>query len=104
MPFDLHQHEKLPFSDEQDETITYVERVTLNEAQAIEEMANQLGIGVDDIDIEPVWMVWTEESSGGRNEFGLEFPCWVLCEEGTPSAVPFWREPSRTIGGGKSRR
>lgn len=97
----LHGHLKLIFWDFNDDGTIYLERLTVSETEAIERMAEDMGVGTDEIGVESIWMRWIETEHGSVIE-GLEPPCWVVCPEYADASIPFWRVSSPKIGGGKS--
>ena len=97
----LHGHEKLIFWDHRDDGTIYLERVTVNENEAVEMMAGDLDVGTDEVGVEPIWMRWATETDEPSYD-ALELPCWAVCAETDSDSIPFWRVAPPKSGGGKA--
>lgn len=92
---DLHDCEKLVFSDWSEE-ISYLERVTISDQdEARAYLADELAIPAEDLDLRPIHMRWGTPEPGEtwKTPDGFEYDGgWSECKADHPDAVPFWKE------------
>lgn len=92
---DLHGCERMIFSDWSEEP-SYLERVSItDQAEARAFMADELCLGAEDLDPQPIFMRWESPKEGEtwKTPDGFEYDGgWSECSEDHPDAVPFWKE------------
>jgi hypothetical protein len=93
--YDLHDCERLVFSDWSEE-VSYFERATITDRdEACDFLADEIAIDAADLDPKPIHMRWAVPESGETWETpeGNKYDGgWSECEADHPDAVPFWKD------------